>query len=422
MNSEERSRIAREVNEACRCSHPIRLNTTQVNVVTGEVTSKVIKVACKDRREAVCPACSRTYGTDAWIVAATGINGGKGVSADVANCPRVFVTMTAPSFGSVHTIRPNGQCVQSASVRSVCEHGRRKSCGLWHAEEDRLLGLPICDRCFRYRDAVLWNAHATRLWSSTMLRMRRSLATRLGVSRLDLRSQAAVHYLKVAEMQRRGLVHFHVLARLDSGESGSASSYEDELIGAWTDTVREIAITNELGRFQWGEMFDIKTLGRTVDDARLLASYLAKYVTKTAGEGLELARQFSSRRQIRTQVDNPHLMRMALEAWDLAASPSCSHLNPKAHAHTLGYTGHLMTKSRKYSTTLTALRKARAEFRNRTSSGEIMASSFSYAGRGYDDSRASVLAELLVEIERECRSLGRRSQTAQSNGDEQHHG
>jgi hypothetical protein len=404
MNSHDRSRIAREVNEAGRCSHPVRLNSTQLNVLTGEVTSRIIKVACKDRREAVCPACSRTYGTDAWIVAATGINGGKGVSTDVAECPRIFVTMTAPGFGSVHTIRSNGRCVQVSSRDPMCEHGWPRSCGLRHDDEDRLLGLPICDQCFRYRDAVLWNAHASRLWSVTIMQTRRNLASRLGIRRIDVTRIAAVHYLKVAEMQRRGLVHFHALARLDVNDLGLSDSYASELIGAWTDAVSNVALENEIGKFQWGSVVDIKSLRNGGDDARVLASYLAKYVTKTAGEGLELARRFRSRRQIRSLVDNPHLRRMALESWDLAADPKCSQFNPRSHAHTLGYTGHLMTKSRRYSTTLTALRQARSEYRAQGLSADVMTGDFSYAGRGYDDSRSELLAELLVSWERGTRS------------------
>jgi hypothetical protein len=204
-------------------------------------------------------------------------------------------------------------------------------------------------------------------------------------------------------MQRRGLVHFHALARLDAGDLSVVDSGEDVLVSAWGDAVRQVALTNEFGRFQWGEILDIKTIGKKGDEARVLASYLAKYVTKTAGEGLELARRFRSRRQIKLLVDNPHLRKMALEAWDLASDPECRHLNAKNHAHTLGYTGHLMTKSRQYSTTITALRRARSEYRARGLSGEEVIRDFSYAGRGYDDARSELLAELLVGWDRDKR-------------------
>jgi hypothetical protein len=397
--------IAREVNEASRCSHPIRLKSTQVNIVTGEVTSRIIKVACKDRREVVCPACSRVYGTDAWIVAATGINGGKGVSSDVIDRPRIFVTMTAPSFGSVHTIRSDGTCVRASS--GDCEHGVARSCNHRHDEVDQLLGSPICDRCFQYSEAVLWNAHASRLWSATILQARRNLASKIGVRRADISRHAAIHYLKVAEMQRRGLVHFHTLARLETQDTLNPSEYEGELISAWADAVRSVGISNDFGRFEWGAVLDIKRLGKQSEDARVLASYLAKYVTKTAGDGLELARRFRTRRQIKILVDNPHLKRMALQSWDLGMAPECFHLKLRTHANTLGFTGQLMTKSRGYSTTLTALRQARSDFRNENSSNEFVASGYSYEGRGYNDPRTAVLAELLVNLEREQREVCR---------------
>jgi hypothetical protein len=210
-------------------------------------------------------------------------------------------------------------------------------------------------------------------------------------------------------MQRRGLVHFHALVRLESTLGAPNGLYGDELIGAWIDAAHNVALSNELGRFQWGKILDIQTLGKQSEDARLLASYLAKYVTKTAGDGLELARRFHSRRQIRTLVDNPHLRHLALEAWDLTADPACSHLNTRSHANTLGYVGQIMTKSRHYSTTLTALRKARRDYRVRSSSSEtILAGEYSYEGRGYDDPQAAVLAELFVGIERERRNLNRK--------------
>jgi hypothetical protein len=408
VNTNDRSQIAREVDEAGRCSYPVRLRSTQVNSLTGEFTSRIIKVACKDRREIVCAACSRTYGTDAWIVAATGLNGGKGVSPDVVECPRLFVTMTAPGFGAVHTIRSSGGCVRPASASRSCEHGVPRSCGLHHGLGDRLLGLPICAECFRYRDAVLWNAHASRLWSATVLQTRRNLAVRLGVRRTDVSRQAATHYLKVAEMQRRGLIHFHALVRLESARGAPTELHVEELIGAWVDATHNVVITNELGQFEWGNIIDIQTVGKQNEDARVVASYLAKYVTKTAGDGLELARRFHSRRQIGTLVDNPHLRHLALEAWDLDADPLCAHLSTRRHANTLGYVGQIMTKSRHYSTTLTALREARRAYRVHSASNQILAGGYSYEGRGYDDPQAAILAELFTGIERERRDVSRK--------------
>jgi hypothetical protein len=48
--------------------------------------------------------------------------------------------------------------------------------------------------------------------------------------------------------------------------------------------------------------------------------------------------------------------------WELGAHPSLASLRLRKWAHMLGFGGHFSTKSRRYSTTLTALRRARAAF------------------------------------------------------------
>ena len=98
MNAEERTRLVREVELSSNCSHPIRLRGEMVNLATGEVAESALRVACKDRRRAVCPACSYLYKADAWIMVSAGLIGGKGISELVVTHPRHFVTVTAPSF------------------------------------------------------------------------------------------------------------------------------------------------------------------------------------------------------------------------------------------------------------------------------------------------------------------------------------
>jgi hypothetical protein len=47
--------------------------------------------------------------------------------------------------------------------------------------------------------------------------------------------------------------------------------------------------------------------------------------------------------------------------WELGGHPDLRHLRLRQWAHQLGYRGHWQTKSRRYSTTFGALRRARAE-------------------------------------------------------------
>ena len=81
------------------------------------------------------------------------------------------------------------------------------ACNDVHDEDDPRLGEPICAECFDYEHAVLWNALAPELWRRTAIQLPRELARLFGVSQKRLRVR--VSYVKVAEFQRRGALHFH---------------------------------------------------------------------------------------------------------------------------------------------------------------------------------------------------------------------
>jgi hypothetical protein len=129
--------------------------------------------------------------------------------------PCVFATFTAPSFGPVHTRAemPGGKIARCRPRRkaSYCPHGNKLSCGQRHKETDACLGRPLCEDCYDYTAAVVWNAHAPELWRRTIIALRRRLdrEARKHVVRVRL------SYAKVAEFQRRGQVHYHAIFRLD---------------------------------------------------------------------------------------------------------------------------------------------------------------------------------------------------------------
>ena len=235
-----------QVSAAGACSHPIRLTgkVQAVNLVTGE-TAEVFKtwtdvpyidgkgeldtwrddsplhVACGNRREAVCPACSAVYKRDARQLVRAGLAGGKGVPETVAAHPCVFATLTAPSFGPVHSRRERGGKVLPCRPRRhrdqrVCPHGRDISCPVRHAEDDPRLGRPMCPDCYDYRAAVLFNAVAGTLWQRFETFLPRRLARLGGVTGKRFRELVRVRFVKVAEYQARGVVHFHAIIRLDA--------------------------------------------------------------------------------------------------------------------------------------------------------------------------------------------------------------
>jgi len=62
---------------------------------------------------------------------------------------------------------------------------------------------------------VLWQAHAGQLWHRFTTALRRALAAHLAVPVREFPTRARLSYAKVAEYQRRRLVHFHAIIRLD---------------------------------------------------------------------------------------------------------------------------------------------------------------------------------------------------------------
>ena len=131
----------------------------------------------------------------------------------------VFVTLTAPSFGLVHSLRhgPDGQARRCRPRRDapVCEHGVRISCGERHDEHDPCLGEPLCPDCYDHAAAVIWNNSVGELWRCTTIYLRRHIARHAGLTQADAERRVVPAYAKVGEYHKRGLVHLHALVRLD---------------------------------------------------------------------------------------------------------------------------------------------------------------------------------------------------------------
>ena len=146
---------------------------------------------------------------------------GQGHPGTITAHPCVFATLTAPSFGPVHSRRMRGKTVLPCRPRrdatpAVCPHGRDISCPTRHVEDDPRLGQPMCPDCYDYTAAVLFNACAGELWRRFTTYLPRHLARRLGITQKRLRALVRVRYVKVAEYQARGVVHFHAVIRLDA--------------------------------------------------------------------------------------------------------------------------------------------------------------------------------------------------------------
>jgi hypothetical protein len=206
-------------------------------------------------------------------------------------------------------------------------------------------------------------------------------------------------FAKVAEYQKRGVVHFHAVIRLDGPEGSTdlpqawaTAELLAAVIPAAAARVRLTVTSDTIGdrELTWGQQIDVREIAPATADAPLtdrgVAAYVAKYATKGAEDsgtinrplycapchgrgatttptghhtecpdcrGTGLAEPPASLRVTR------HVRQLLRTCWDLGRHPEFAHLNLWKWAHMLGHRGHFSTKSRRYSTTLGALRGAR---------------------------------------------------------------
>ncbi|WP_366916499.1 replication initiator [Streptomyces sp.] len=405
------SRWQEQIKAIGGCANPIYLSGSTVtrDAVTGEVISSYstagepgerLAVRCRNRRASVCEPCSRLHAGDTFQLVRAGLSGGKGVPDAVSERPRLFVTLTAPSFGPVHRVLDGEHC-RPRRDDPRCEHARRLGCGLVHTEDDPLVGLPLCPDCYDYTGHVLWHAHAGRLWDRFTTAVRRHLASAGGVPRSKLADHLVVSFAKVAEFQRRAAVHFRAVVRLDGpagpGSSAPAWATEDLLLDgvehAAASTFVTVPDSDAYGteRLGWGGQFDAHPI-RPLPDGDVpsdvaVAGYVAKYVTKGAAEtaaGLDY--RVASPEEIRTAVVNSHVRALMGTCWRLGGLAELQHLRLRTWAHSLGYRGHILTKSRRYSTTYGALRADRAEHQRgdtRREEDMVTESTWRFVGSGY---------------------------------------
>jgi hypothetical protein len=392
--------FTREVRQAERtglCSHPVRLRgrIDAIDLATGELRpvyntaaepDGVLLTACGNRRETICPACSAVYKRDARQLVRAGLTGGKGVPETVAAHPCVFATFTAPSFGPVHSQRRRGPTILPCRPRRdhkqrACPHGRDISCARRHPDGDPRLGRPLCPDCYDYSAAVLFNAGAGDLWRRFTTYLPRHLARRAGLTQKQLRGICRARYVKVAEYQARGVIHYHAIIRLDA----PGDTYQpppswltaDVLCDAITSAAAAVTVDADAPdgsvlTLQFGDQVDPRPVrhhdGLPGTGSKLsvqaVGNYLAKYATKALDAPGVPDRPLRSRLDIDHLACSRHHRQMIATAWELGGgrlAPARTRLCKWAHM--LGYGGHFLTKSRRYSTTFGVLRAARTQHR-----------------------------------------------------------
>lgn len=451
------SAFADAVASVGNCAHPVRLagSSVTVDTATGAVLSSfssddaplgVLMRRCGNRRAHICPSCSRLYARDTFEMIRAGVEGGKRVPDAVATNPLVFLTVTAPSFGLVHGARSAGGICRPRrrDDRTRCSHGRPLWCNARHDDGDERCGQPLCSDCYDYISHLIWQWWAPELWRRLTIEVRRALASRLDMTETRLGDQASLQYAKVAEYQARGVIHFHALVRLDgpkaSGVGAPAPARIDgaDLAKVLADAAARVKYTapavdvDDSERvLRFGAQVDARVVraGSRTDDLAgpltpgQVAGYLAKYATKDATVVPGANRRPSPHLcRLRAEID-----RLGERSWKgrrLTGEDNPYGLLRKWRA-ALGFRGHFSTKSRSYSVTLGALRRARTRWQaiaaDSRRTGEpidvadlearlladdeeeatLVVGEWAYAGRGWDDLAETALATAAAARARE---------------------
>lgn len=394
-------------------------STTAHDSATGEILhhydtrtepGERLLVRCRNRRSTVCAPCSRLHAGDTFHLVRAGLVGGKNVPDTVRRRPRLFITLTAPSFGPVHRA---GERCRPRRDGGQCEHDRPLGCGAVHDVADPVVGQPVCANCYDYAAHALWHAHAGKLWDRFVIGVRRQLASAVGVAQSRFPEHARLSFARVAEYQKRAAVHVHAVIRLD-GPAGPtddppAWGTTDRLIDAVRASAQRVVVrtahSSAVGDLdlRWGAQIDARPLradGLGPDDDAV-AAYVAKYVTKGAGEtGAGTDYRLTTWDDIDSAPVAEHVRALMRTCWRLGGLPEYAPLHLRAWAHTLGYRGHILTKSRAYSTTYAALRAERAHHVGHADIPDAVTDThWRYVGSGHTPGAALIATGIAEDLE-----------------------
>jgi hypothetical protein len=190
----------------------------------------------------------------------------------------------------------------------------------------------------------------------------------------------------------------------------------------FVEVVRLAAVQTKLSAaddvvLRFGEQLDIKLIDRAsnllcdepVVTNRHVAGYLAKYVTKSVTDlGLNVRRLSAEGIDLLEVTDH---VRRILQAIVVVARDE-AYEEMALWLHTLGYRGHVTSKSRQFSTTMKNLRDHRADWRRQqadaSSAGAVLPDlPWEFERSGYDSIGDRVLIVSASNRARENRLIGR---------------
>lgn len=263
-------------------------------------------VRCQSRVRSSCPSCAELYRGDWAAIARSGV-----FDADVSRYRFYLLTLTAPSFGRVHRV-----------PRSESSRLKRCGCGATHTLRDAgLRGVPLDPTSYDYAGQVAWNRDAGVLWDRTRRRVR---------DRWD-----SVEFFLVREWQDRGVLHLHVIVRIDRVESPDAVELREAARTA------EAASKVDGSVVGWGDQADAAAFRADGDGAKTIW-YLSKalnYVMKDTA--------LAAMGGVGSNLAWVHLTALAHAARGMRCSPACVPAECPSRVHDrYGSRSHVVSASR----------------------------------------------------------------------------
>ena len=285
------------------------------------------------------------------------------------------------------------------------------------AEADGALGQALCADCYDYEAAVLFNAGVSELWRRTTIYALRALGSLAGMSAREAARRLRLSYVKVVEFQTPGLG--------PPPRAGPGRRPRRRARRGTRGDRRRHAGCSPPHRGEQGERTPARCRCRSPDDLGTPDRYRrgrrrgrgppagCGLRREVRDEGLGRARRARPPPQVRrSRRDSEAARAPPRDWWRPRGRSPISRRSPTTTcglwAHTCGFRGHFLTKSRRYSTTFGELRAERQRWRlaalarpvHRTreaSPDEAVVREWRYEGSGYLTAGDACLARNLED-------------------------
>ena len=374
----------RVLNEELRklpCERPIGIPGEYYNTETGELYgSSDLEIACNSAYWSVCRSCSVRHGQNAWLIGKSGISGldNETFSASApADQYFGFLTLTAPSFGAVHT---KGQC----------------RCGSHHSEHADMLHLPIDYRTYDLDGAATFNLVASRLLNRTKTSLRRRFPN------------ANIEYFGAVEPQKRGLLHVHLLTR-------TAYPLNPAQVRDCVSSVRIFSEPNRQGDLiRWGSQTDFSPIDSNDAVSDRVFKYAMKSLRYTLKDHSSTMDEETDTGWAMSSQAKAFYMELEERAFKIRASGRLAGVKPRLINRSVGgfagWTGHRMQKSRGWSAlTFLSLRRARAKYMDQQNDSESSDVVWYPTGEAYPCGHDPEVRARADDLKRDLDVLARRS-------------